>query len=252
MRNKLLAGLTAYLFLLSALLDAQGVVVRRRVVAAAGVSITAGPSAKSTAGGSATTRATGAINTAGMNKAVVYLVAYCAAPCSSTPSNTVTDSKSNIWTPGTAVNSGSGQMTSQMFYSDLDPGKVGASHTFTCGSPGGYISCIVVTASGVASGLSQQSTATSSTSNVATLQMGSLTPSTSGQWFVTGVTPSNYAAVTFSINAGFTIAQSQTTTSVETASLASRVVPDTTAQAPTWTTGITYYTVGNMMAFGHQ
>lgn len=116
-------------------------------------------------GGSTSSR-----NTTGANLIVIALSWYNAV----TANPTVSDSKSNTWTPLTQVDSSF--LSVQMWYA-VSP-TVGAGHTFTCTGSGFSPTLSVVSVSGVNTGdaLDQESAGGASAGSGTTVQPGSVTP----------------------------------------------------------------------------
>lgn len=183
-------------------------------------------------GGTAVT--TAGINTAGANLIVTGISYYGGSPGTSTPS----DSKGNTWTALTLYgNTAPNNDAIQLFYCS-NP-TVGTGHTFTASATTGLTyPCIMVQAwSGAASSsqLDQQNGGFSNTAG-ATIQPGSITPTTNGQIIITALDAST-STNTYSIDSSFTISDSMAYNSTNSVAgaMAYFIQPTAGAINPTWT-----------------
>ena len=111
---------------------------------------------------------------------------------------TVSDSKSNTWTPLTAQQNGSA--TGSKLYYCFAP-TVGASHTFTVSATGTFPAVLVQAWSG---GLAFDAENGANQASGTTLQTGSVTPAGDNELFVSGCGPGGGGAVVNDIDSGFT------------------------------------------------
>lgn len=89
---------------------------------------------------------------------------------------TITDSKSNTWTPRTAYKDVGSGTTIRLYYAE-NPGSVGAAHTFTASSSGAFPSIAVACFAGAATATVYETENGATTNSATSLQAGSITPS---------------------------------------------------------------------------
>jgi hypothetical protein len=150
-------------------------------------------------GNSADNPTTGAIDTTGANLLVVSVSQY-----NGTGAGTLSDSKSNTWTPLTAK-VGPSEAYNRLFYC-ASP-VVGSGHTFTSNSTGLFGAIAVQAWSGAnASPFDVQNGATAGSG--LTIQPGSVTPSQNNSLIIASVDPAGNAMSAYLIDNGFTITDS--------------------------------------------
>ena len=132
------------------------------------------------------------VDTTGANFLIVLALAQ---PVTSV---TVTDSKSNAWTPLTAQQNGVAT-GSKLFYS-IHP-TVGTGHTFTVTGTGTFPAVLVQAWRGVRSFDAENG---ANQASGTTLQTGSVTPAEDNELFVSGCGPGGGGTVTNAIDSGFT------------------------------------------------
>lgn len=177
----------------------------------------------------------GGLNTTGANFLVAAVSSYevNAAP-------TLSDSNSNAGWTGLTQQTNAGGARVRLFYC-LSP-TVGSGHTFTLAGAGSYAALAVAAFSGAAasSAFDQQNGATDATS-LQTFQPGGVTPSEDNELLVAAVGSgtSTVAASTWSIDLGFTVAETEDYTGAAHFALALAYLVQTAAAAknPTWTFG---------------
>jgi hypothetical protein len=178
--------------------------------------------AGSSAGGPGFT--TSSLDTTGANLIVVLVSDYLPS------STTLSDSRSNTWTPLTAKN-GSSQSRLQLYYCYAP--TTDAAHTFTVSNSGGSYPAISVLALSGAANSPFDVENGGSTGSASSLQPGSVTPSVDNEIVITGL--GGVTQGTMSINSGFTISdQFAYNGSAFGSSLAYLVQTTATAENPTW------------------
>ncbi|MFZ2522503.1 MAG: hypothetical protein WAX44_03280 [Minisyncoccia bacterium] len=181
------------------------------------------------AGGTPSSVTTAGVNTTGAN----FIIITAAYNTGSTP--TISDNKSNTWTPLTdSVVVGS--VTTRLYYSQ-NP-TVGSGHTFSNTASSNYSSVCVAAFSGVAtSSMDVQNGATNSST---TIQPGSVTPSVDKELLVTGL-GWNVGRTTYppTINSSFTVATSSNFLSGNHygCSIGYYIQATSSAANPTWSLG---------------
>ena len=181
------------------------------------------------AGGGSSPLTTSAIDTTGANFLVAVLAGYYSG-------STVSDSKGNSWQVLTQYGTSGDYVTIVYSYNPT----VGTGHTFTITNTGGggYIGIMVAAFSGLnaTSAVFESGTDMGSTiSGASTGQPGSITPATTGDLVITGL--SQYNTATMSVNDSFTLVSPVGTSGGQSAGLAYLIVPNTSALNPTWTSG---------------
>jgi hypothetical protein len=164
------------------------------------------------------------INTTGATILLSYSVTFGTTPC------TPTDSNSNVWV-AVGTDSIQGNSHGQWWY--VKNPTVGASHTVTtCSS--GFPSIFMAAFSGAdtSSPLDQSNKAGTASSTTVTLP--STTPSQNGELIVVGL--SNNSSDTPTIDSGFTVQDTQMSTSSEGVAWAYLIQGTAAAVAPQWTT----------------
>jgi hypothetical protein len=166
---------------------------------------------------------TAGIDTTGA-KLIVVAAAYSAAI-------TLTDSNGNTWTALTAQQSAT--HASRLYYC-VNP-VVGAGHTFTLSSTGGFPSLAVAAYSGAASSPFDQQNGSFANAST-TAQPGSVTPTSRDQLLITGLSYNSAAAA--SVDSGFTLLESQgVTANAWGIGMAELIQTAPAAVNPTWTQG---------------
>lgn len=145
---------------------------------------------------------TGTVNTTGADLLVVAVASY---GVSSTP--TVSDNKSNTWTPLTSYSTTSGNAERlTLFYAKN--ATCGTGHTFSAsessGTPYPAISMAAFSGSDLTSPADQQTG--TSTEGANTVSPGSITPSVNGELVVSGLCLGSIPSSGPSVGSGFTIA----------------------------------------------
>jgi hypothetical protein len=143
---------------------------------------------------------TGAINASAGNLNVVCVDDY--ANAGATPLDTVTDSNGNVYTATTTINY-SGSQRASLFYSS-SPTNSG-SQTFTVSCGGGqtcYPTLVLYVAAGAATSSVLDQSGGAITSNLQTVQPGSITPTNVGSLLVTCWSPAADNS-NLTINSGF-------------------------------------------------
>ena len=143
---------------------------------------------------------------------------------------TISDSKSNTWTPRTQV-ALTGDSAIRLYY--VQGGTVGTGHTFTASGTGSFPSLAALALSGsVASPFDLENGAQNASAS--SIQPGSITPSENNEILITAISLNNNF-VTASINGGFTISD-QANATANAYGLAMAYLIQTTAAAanPTW------------------
>jgi hypothetical protein len=121
---------------------------------------------------------TGAIDTTGANLLVLCISWYDAETAP-----TISDSKSNTWTPRTAYTGALGGSVSRIYYAE-NPGSVGGSHTFTATGATKYASIGILAFSGAATASVYDGENGATLLSSATIQPGSVTPSVDNEVLV--------------------------------------------------------------------
>lgn len=186
------------------------------------IAFVAGTNAASTDGNNVTSSA---INTTGANFLILVV-----SSLSGTAQGTVSDSKSNTWTPLTLSDEGT-FVRARFYYSPS--ATVGSGHTFTLTSTAGLPSISVASFSNVnASPFDVQNTAND---NATTHPTGSITPSQNNELAVTGI--SNNNGTMSSIDSSFNIVGTPAPSGGFNLGCGMAYLIQTTAGAvsPTWT-----------------
>lgn len=150
--------------------------------------------ANDAAGGTANTVTSASLDTTGANLLVIVAIWYAPAGVI-----TVSDSKSNTWTPRTEYTSGGSNARVQIYYNVA--GTVGTGHTFTVAGTSKFPSIWVLAASG-SHGTPYASENGANTSSATSLQPGSVTPPEDGCLVVTGL--DCYTGTSANIGSGYT------------------------------------------------
>ena len=147
--------------------------------------------------------------------------------------NTLADSKGNTWILGQSNNSSPTVGITHNMYYCLNP-TVGAAHTFTFTSTGGFPSINYCAVTNVLA-LDKNGGTNGGSSGVSSIQPGSLTPTQSGELIFCGMGSSNTGS-TPTINSGFTIAHGNNFVggTSEVSSLAYLIQGSAAAVNPTW------------------
>ena len=147
--------------------------------------------------------------------------------------NTLADSKGNTWILGQSNNSSPTVGITHNMYYCLNP-TVGAAHTFTFTSTGGFPSINYCAVTNV-SALDESGGINGGASGILSIQPGSLTPTQSGELIFCGMGASNTGS-TPAINSGFTIAHGNNFVggASEVSSLAYLVQGSAAPVNPTW------------------
>lgn len=169
---------------------------------------------------------TSAIDTTGANLLVVATGSYQAATIP-----TLTDSKSNSWT-GLPAQEVSGDSRVRVYY--CAGATVGSGHTFSFNGSVTYPAICVAAWAGARTPTPDDQQNGTNASGVNSVQPGSVTPGESNELLITAF--SYGAAITPSINGGFSISDSQQFTSSQNfgVSLAYLVQTAAAAANPTW------------------
>lgn len=195
-------------------------------------------SAQSTDGLNITTTS---INTTGANL-IVVAVAYS----NNGTTITLTDNKSNTWTPLTARQS---TTASVRLYYCLSP-TVGSGHTFSVASSGGsgFPGIAVAAYSGAkTSGAFDQETGANS-NGASSLATGSITPAQDNELFITGFGYNVASAAT--IDSGFTAIEALgVTANAWGIALGELIETTATAKNPTWTQGASVACAAGLATF---
>jgi hypothetical protein len=172
---------------------------------------------------------TGDIVTTGANLMVVSASWYSAASADVT----LTDSKSNTWTPLTTRTSTF--ISNRLYY--CYGGTVGSGHNFTLSGTAVYCSVQVIAFSGMASTPLDQQNGTGSGGAWTTVQPGSITPSQANTVVFVGLSFEANSSGAISIDGGYTISNTTAHSpgSGEGGSLAYQIFASASAQNPTWT-----------------
>lgn len=172
---------------------------------------------------------TGGVDTSGADLLIVAVASYDGGGV--IPTITVSDSKSNTWTPLTRT--GAGDVVLCRFYYCVG-GTVGGSHTFTASSTGGFPTVLAAAFSGAHASPFDQETAGAHGSGITSIQPGSVTPGEDNELLVSVVGLN--AANTISINGGFTESDEVAYSSGNHfgASLAYLIQTSAAAANPTW------------------
>lgn len=191
---------------------------------------------------------TPAINTSGATLLTVMVVYY-------TPGGTATlsDSKSNTWTPLTIYTASDG--TGQLYYCK-NP-IVGSGHTFTLTDDGGgsdYNALAVAAFSGTNTAANADGDVGAGSASVTTQQPGSLTPSLDNGVVVTGLMFVDSSQVgDATINSGFTVTNSKSSAVGYSVALAYKIQTTAAAVNPTWTSPSAANTmIAAMTSFKHS
>lgn len=172
------------------------------------------------AGGDTTTVTSGAIDTTGANLIVVHVVSYSAG------SATLSDSKGNTWTKLTDRLAGGG-IRGTLFYV-FNP-TVGSGHTFTGGNSYPVVSVAAFSGADAA----PFDVENGATGSGATLQPGSVTPSTANNIVVCGVSDGSTTG-TPAIDSGFTEPNAEADGAAFSGTIGYLIQTAATAQNPTW------------------
>jgi hypothetical protein len=167
-----------------------------------------------------------AIDTTGANLIVVSVGFYNGT----SPTPTLTDSKSNTWSGLTARVGGS--ITNRLFY--CFGGTVGSGHTFTLSDASIFPGmCVAAFSGSVSSPIDQENGAGSASGS--TQAPGSVTPSENNELIIAGLGHDDNSAGAVSINGGFTaITSAWLTGNAEGCGLAYLIQTTATAANPTW------------------
>lgn len=163
---------------------------------------------------------------------------------------TVSDSKSNIWTPLTAQ--GSTNVHASRIYYAQNP-TVGTGHTFTiAGASSNSIAAMLAFSNTKTASVFDAENTAFGNSATTSLQPGSVTPSANGAVIVTLVALDSDGTNVPAIGSGFTITDAVapfSTAGADGLSAAYFIQPTAAAINPTWTWGVNDFPSANIAAF---
>jgi hypothetical protein len=208
------------------------------------IAVVSSVSAGSTAGATVTT---GSIDTSGASLLVAVVSDYCGAGVNA---STVTDSKSNTWTPLTEGVDTTDVTRCRISYA-INP-TVGSGHTFsTANGDLAYPTICVIAVSGAATSTPFDVQNIDGDNNVSAINhTAGVTPTTDGQIVIAGVCLGTTSAA--SIDGGFTLLESEAFDDSDhfAGALAYLIQTTATAANPTWTfTGSAAYAASAIATF---